>query len=447
MSHAPDTTDAGDFSDLPPLEKDRSFWGMTATQFLGAFNDNVFKQLILLLAMRVADRDLQPVAMAVFSLPFLLFSGYAGYLSDRHSKRRVIVASKVAEIVVMTGGLIAFFSFDNFQFTGLLVVLFLMGTQSAFFGPGKYGILPEILREKDLPRANGIILMTTFLAIISGTAAAGFLSDWSLRGEEAAGVDLAPSRLWMASAVCVAIAVIGTVTSTAIRVVAPSNKDLRFDFSALAVGRETRKMLWADRPLMVALLASCMFWMLAGVTQQAVNSLGKVQLQLSDQKTSLLAASIGVGIALGAMVAGRFSRGTANFRVMRLGAAGMVTCLALLAVPGPQNGQLWGFAGSMPLLILLGMSAGVFAIPLQVFLQSRPPEGQKGRVIAVMNQANFVAILASAGVYFLFDQLVLSLGWNRSSMFVMASILMLPVAIGYRGTDDQKPAGTAEAAE
>ncbi len=416
---------------LPPLSADPAVWGLTATQFLGAFNDNLFKQLILLLALKMADRDLQPVAMAIFSIPFLLLSGVAGFLSDRHSKRTIIVASKVAEIGVMSLGLVAFLCFGQFGFAGLLAVLALMATQSTFFGPGKYGILPEMLRATDLPRANGIILMTTFLAIIFGTAAAGYLSDWSL--EAAASNGPSAARLWVASACCIAIAIVGTATSLLIRKVPPSQAGLPFERSAWAMTQETRAVLSGDRPLVVALAASCVFWLLAGVTQQVVNSLGSKQLELTDSETSLLVAAIGVGIALGAVVAGRLSQGTANFRVMRLGAWGLVACLGLLALPGPRHGHLWGYHGSFPLLVLLGLAAGLFAIPLQVFLQTRPPEGQKGRVIAVMNQANFAAILLSAAVYLLFDTIVIWFDWQRSTMFALAAVLVLPVAVWYRG--------------
>src|SRR5438477_11629137 len=198
----------------PPLFRDRSFWGMTATQFLGAFNDNLFKQLMLLLAIPVGaaaarKADEQGIATMIFSLPFVLFSGFAGYLSDRYSKRTMIVACKAAEIGIMLLGLIGFLSYGTLGYRGLLVVLFLMGTHSAFFGPGKYGILPELFRERDLPRANGVILMTTFLAIIFGTASAGILG--TLLAERGGGVQ-EPTRLWLGSAVCMLIAVMGTVT-------------------------------------------------------------------------------------------------------------------------------------------------------------------------------------------------------------------------------------------
>ena len=198
---------------LPSLYKDPSFWGMSVTQFLGAFNDNLFKMLILLLATPSAEaiaagedaRDLQSEAMIIFATAFLLFSGFAGFLADKVSKRSVIVGSKVAEIVVMTAGLVGFYYYDVIGLTGMMAILFFMGLQSAFFGPSKYGILPEMLRESDLPRANGIILMLTFLAIIFGVALAGFL------------LDLLGSKVWIASFVCIAIAIVGTITSLPIR--------------------------------------------------------------------------------------------------------------------------------------------------------------------------------------------------------------------------------------
>ena len=158
-----------------PLLRDASFWGLTATQFLGAFNDNLYKQLLLLLFVAVPHgeqtQDWQSLALVMFSLPFILFSGFAGFLSDRYSKTRVIVFAKVAEIAIMAAGAAGFWAMGQYGLTGPIIgvlsaVLFCMGAQSAFFGPGKYGILPELFRDRDLPAANGIVLMTTFIAII-----------------------------------------------------------------------------------------------------------------------------------------------------------------------------------------------------------------------------------------------------------------------------------------
>jgi len=503
----------------PTLYGDRSFWGMVITQFLGAFNDNLFKQLLLLLSIvviqvtlqqegrlrgRVEDekgrriagaqvtllqegkcvaetsadaqgefafpasegelyrlqssrgdtairawtsakappeavgrvtvvsgerqRDLQWIAMFVFALPFLLFSGFAGYLSDRHSKRTVVVWSKVAEIAVMLLGMLAFALRGVVGLSGAMVVLFLMGTQSAFFGPGKYGILPEMLRGRDLPRANGFILMTTFAAIILGQVVGGTFSE-SLAG-----------RLWMISGVCVVVAVVGTLTSLLIRRVPPAKPQLKLEPSAITVPRDMRRLLWQDRTLLMALGASSMFWLVAGVTNSAVNSVGKIQLQQDDRWTSYLLACVAIGIALGAVVAGLVSRGKANFKVVRIGVWGMLACLFLLSVPGlpgTENPHLLGYTGSLPVLVLLGVFTGMFAIPIQVFLQARPPDGQKGRMIAVMNQANFAAILLAAPVYLVFDQIVVFLEWPRSPIFAFTALLMLPMALFYRPKNEE----------
>src|SRR6476620_4495963 len=228
---------------VTPLFQDRSFWGMTATQFFGAFNDNLFKQLMLLLAIPVGaaaarKADEQGLATMIFSLPFVLFSGFAGYLSDRYSKRTMIVVCKVAEIGIMLLGMIAFLAYGTTGYRGLLVVLFLMGTHSAFFGPGKYGILPELFREEDLPRANGVILMKTFLAIIFGTASAGFLGGLVY---DAAGQRV-PERLWVGSLFCIGIAICGTITSLLVRPVPAAVPGLAFQPSGLFIPPDTRRL-------------------------------------------------------------------------------------------------------------------------------------------------------------------------------------------------------------
>jgi acyl-[acyl-carrier-protein]-phospholipid O-acyltransferase/long-chain-fatty-acid--[acyl-carrier-protein] ligase len=311
----------------------------------------------------------------------------------------------------------------------LLVVLFLMGAQSAFFGPGKYGILPELFPDRDLPRANGVILMTTFLAIIFGTASAGvlglLLTDRGIAADN-------PARLWVGSLGCIVIAFAGTGTALFVRRTPAAEPDLRFQASNLWIPADTREILFHDRPLFMALLVSCAFWMLGGIAMSAVNSLGKLQLGLNDAWTSVLTAIIGLGIAVGAIAAGRLSRGAADFRLTRIAAWGLIACLALLAAYLPGGRHLLGFGGSLVVLTLLGFFAGMFAIPVQVFIQVRPPEKQKGRMIAVMNIFNFVAIFLAGPIYKLFDMFVNAAGLPRSPIFALAALLILPVALLYR---------------
>ncbi len=417
---------------------------MTVTQFFGAFNDNLFKQLILLLSITVvadgSSVDQQGIATLIFSLPFLLVTGIAGYLADRLGKRGIIVSCKVAEIIIMALGGVAFALYSqSASLVSLYVVLFLMGAQSGFFGPAKYGILPEMLRDEDLPRANGFILMTTFVAIILGTVMAGLLLDYF------------PNRTWVGSVACVVIAVIGTLSSLFVRRVPPANPDLQLQASAFAVPPDMTKMLRQDKPLLMAVLVSSLFWLMAGMFPAAINALGKIVLHADDKLTSMLNGVVSIGIALGCMLGGFISRGKVDFRLMRVGAFGMIACLAVLAIPADgditllqdnegtmqrlpglgESKQWLGYQGSLVLLICAGMFTGFFAVPLQVFMQTRPPDDKKGRMIAVMNQANWVGIAISGVLYNWFSILIESQQWSRSIMFLFVGALMLPVALFY----------------
>jgi acyl-[acyl-carrier-protein]-phospholipid O-acyltransferase/long-chain-fatty-acid--[acyl-carrier-protein] ligase len=179
-----------------------------------------------------------------------------------------------------------------------------------------------------------------------------------------------------------------------------------------------------------------MFWLVSGVAMQSVNSLGMTQLGVGERRTSLMTAVIGLGIAAGAVLAGRISRGKADFRLVRWGAWGMVVGMAVMAISLPAAGggfrHLLGYGGSFPVLMLLGAAAGMLAVPVQVFIQSRPPEDQKGRMIAVMNLTNFIAILLSGVIYLGLDRLLVTAGWPRSVLFGFNALLILPVAVLYR---------------
>jgi acyl-[acyl-carrier-protein]-phospholipid O-acyltransferase/long-chain-fatty-acid--[acyl-carrier-protein] ligase len=416
------------------LWADVSLWGLTATQFLGAFNDNVFKQALLLLFVSVpltdaagrssGEKDLQALGTFLFSLPFILFSGYAGYLADRYSKWCVIFCSKVAEIAIMLAGLGMFLALARWGMSLTMAlcfsgVLFFMGAQSAFFGPSKYGILPELFRPRDLPAANGLILMTTFVAIILGSALAGGL------------MTAFPRQFWVIGACCVLIAVMGTLTACAIRRTPAVQPGLAFEWSMVGIGQEMLTLLRRDKPLHAALWVSSLFWMAAAVVQMAVNALGKVQLKQDEFHTSLLISTISLGIATGSLLAGAASRGKFNVRVLKAGAWGMMVCLAMLALPGPRHGHLLGYRGSMATLMLLGGFTGMFAVPLQVFMQMRPPEAFKGRMIAAQNLLNWIGITLSAVLYFGADAVFTAAGLPKCSHFAFTSVVIGLIALVY----------------
>ena len=432
-SNTPSTASGSTASDSqgsgnPGLYSDRSFWGMAVTQFLGAFNDNLFKFLILLLVTPAAQaiaageeaKDLQSEAMIIFASAFMLFSGFAGYLADKTSKRTIIVAAKIAEIFVMLAGMIGFYYFDSIGIAGMMMILFFMGLQSTFFGPAKYGILPEMLREEDLPRANGIILTLTFLAIIFGSALAGILL--ALLGE----------KVWMASLICVGIAIAGTLTSLPIRHVAVADPNLKLGWNSLGMPRDILQLLKGDRVLLMALLVCSLFWMIGGIVQQTVNALGKTQLGLDDGPTAMMQASIGLGIAIGCILGGLWSREGNKSKVVKTGASGAVVTLILLALPGGENYHMLGFRGSIPVMILLGAFTGMFIVPIQVILQSRPPRDEKGRMIAAMNQCTWVGIILGAILFKVSIWVLDSIDLPRSVIFGITALVMLPIALCYR---------------
>jgi MFS family permease len=432
-------------SELPEsLWRDTSFWGMTTTQFLGAFNDNLFKQVVLLLCIDIAvqkgTRDYQPYAQELFALPFVLFSGFAGYLSDRISKRRIVVLCKFVEIgIVMLGTL----ALSTGSIIPVFTVLFVLGTHSAFFGPSKYGILPELVRESNLAVANGVFLMTTFIAIILGTALAGQLKGF------------VHENILLVGAAYVIVATTGLLTSLCIRKTSVAHPGLKFAWSDLVVSAETLRMFWRDRPLLLALIMYSIFWLIGGLTLPAVNAFGKLQLfhtfdvKEADAKTSLLAGFLVIGIAIGCAAAGWISGKKINFRLVPWGCWGMVIGLGLLSILGWMGIAIDNSApvlstptvelASMALLAFMGMAAGVFTVPLQVFLQSRPPADQKGRVIGAMNLVNWIGILFSAEIYSGFDFLRELAGAPYSAMFGGAALILLPVALLYRPRETPKP--------
>ena len=443
-------------SDLPSsagLTSDPVFGGVISTQFLGAFNDNFFKQMVLLKCVEMAaggSNDLQGLALAAFALPFVLLSGLGGYLSDHCSKRTVIVWCKIAEIFVMGAAMLVLLPgmpTGNNQLYLLILVLALMGAQSAIFVPSKYGILPELFSGRLLLPVNGAIQMTTFLAIIFGMAGAGIA------------LDNLDNSLWLCSAIAVGIAVIGTITALFIRRTPVAEPDLKLKSGNLFIPSEIWTLFRQQPKLAKALLVMMMFWFIGGVAQPAVNTLGGNVLMLSKTRTSLMAAAIGVGIAAGCVISGFANKGGSadGSRWTTRGSWMIVLSLLLIALlssgmvgrPTPSADQLQGIFQSLVSadliewllrfsMLCLGVSAGIFVVPVQVYIQEAPPVEQKGRLIGAMNVITWIGILFSAAFIFLMG-MVTSVLSDRDGgqdyhflVFVVLAVMMAPLARFYR---------------
>lgn len=380
----------------------RGFNALVGAQFFGAFNDNLFKQLILILAVLVLfpGKDLQGLAFAVFSLPFVLFSGIAGDLSERYSKRSIIVRMKIAEIGVMGLGIVAFMTMS---WTLMLVVLGIMGVQSAFFGPSKYGVIPELVEPDRLVPANSMITMTTFLALLAGQALAGPIMDHF--GPEAA----APA-LWVPGVFCVGFAVVGTIIAVRIEPLAPQKPEQRISRSPFGDIFKTIKVLRKSNGLLSLVLLNSFFWFNSAVLNQAVNGLSKpgylsIPANHSTELSYLL-ATISIGIIIGSVAAPKLARRLGLGKVVVIGALGMATLQAGLLLIGTvftrDNGGFWVAIG---LLAAIGAVGALGIVSVQAFLQDAPPPGMRGQTFAVNNFLNFTFMFL-AGVFYLLSNLL-----------------------------------------
>lgn len=361
----------------------QGFWFLFATQFQGAFSDNVFKFLAIFLVSDLVAREVRDqyisVVLAVFSLPFILFSMAGGYLADRFSKRQVVIATKIAEVAIMTLGTVALVT-QNFLF--LVVVLFLMSTQSAFFGPSKYGLLPELLPESRLAWGNGFLGLGTFLAIITGGVVAGMLYE-ALR-----------ERQFVSGLVLIGLAGLGLCTSLGISRVVPADPQKRFRANLLMEVWTNLRHVRGDRLLGLAILGAVYFWFLGALFgEPTIFIYSQDVLRLSETHTAMMRACLAIGIAVGSAAAGILSGRKIEYGLVPLGAWGLSACAGLLAWPG------LGAYTVAALLWLLGFFGGFYIVPVNALIQHRPDPRVKGSVIATNAWLTSVAIFLASGVF------------------------------------------------
>lgn len=361
------------------------FRALLVTQFLGAFNDNLFKIVVSFFAVNLSVRmgggsAHLALASALFILPFLLFSGYAGHLADAFNKRGILIHTKSLEILAMGLGLLAFWSG---RLDAMLGVLFLMALQSTFFSPAKYGILPEMLPDKDLSRANGLVEMSTFLAIILGVTVGSFMFDaWKDR------------LAWIAIPL-IAIAILGRLTSVGIAPV--PQPSVRKPFALFPWAEIMRGVvhLYRDKPLWLTVIGISYLWFLGALLQLDVILLGKEVMALDATRVGLLQVSLAFGIGIGSLAAGRLSGDKVELGLVPFGSIGIGVSALLLAAAPPS------FAEASIALFLLGFSGGLFIVPLTAFLQQRAGAEERGRLIATNNFLNTVGILLASGALWL----------------------------------------------
>ncbi len=374
------------------------FARLNVAQFCGALNDNVFKVLAILFLIHrhgaAAAATISALAAVTFIVPFLLFSAAAGVLADRWSKRNILVFCKILEVVAMTGAVLSF----HFEFeTGLYLVLFLIGTHSALFSPSKYGIVPELVAREQLPRANSLLVMATFMAVVLGSAMAPFA------------VGVSGSNYTLAQGVCVATALAGLVSSLLIPRTPPAGSDKRITPLFL---RDIWRTLWSirgDRPLLQAVVASAYFTLLGAFMQLNLIPYGMQHLGWTEQQSGYLFFVASIGIAGGALLSGKLSGRNIEFGIVPLGALLLAAGAAVLKILPPSGG--WVGAA----VFLAGVGAGLFIVPVDSFVQAQAPPKQRGEILAASSFLSWVgALLASALVL-----LTVRLGWSAATGFLL----------------------------
>lgn len=363
----------------PPAQTPKGFWNLMFTQFQGAFSDNALKWLVIFLVfqsgMDKANQDsLINLSGVLFAVPFLVFSIWSGWLADRCSKRSIMIGVKIAEIAIM---LLAAWALAAGSLVTQMVAICCMGLHSTFFAPAKYGILPEILPPNRLSWGNGILEMLTFVAIISGTVAAGLL------------VGLMEGRQMWSGILLAGLAAIGLLTALGSPKVpaADPGKPFRWNFPA-EIYRQMKAMK-PDRDLWRANWGNTGFFYIAALVQMNLASFAEHDFGLKPPEQSWLQAALCLGIGAGSAFTGHFSHGRIAYGFIPLGATLMT--LASIVMGLPVSPSIFTAA-----LAVLGIGSGMFIVPLAAVLQHRPAPRDKGAVQGIASWLSWVGIVAAS---------------------------------------------------
>jgi len=386
-------------------QRARSLRSLLAAQFLGAFNDNAWKLMVILLLERQLrspdEGDLQQTAklgFIVLTIPLVLFSLPAGWLADRVSKRTVVIVMKWLELVLMTGGLLLLAWLPGASWA-LLLVLGLMGLQSALFGPAKYGIVPELVPHSRISMANGLLGMWTFFAIIAGTVLGPILLEQS------------GGRPWIASIVLVSLSVAGIGFAHRIRPLPPARTAGGFGETVSGAWKAMR----AEPALWLAACGSAAFWAVSSLLGQNVLVYARSVLGLEEQWRAIPLGIYAVGIGIGSLFAGRISGDKVETGLIPLGAAGLAALTLLTGFTEP------GRAGLGAIMALLGVFSGFVLVPLDSLLQWLAPVDRRGAVISLANVLAFGGMLAGS----LLGGELADFGLSTTAIWTAAGVLTL----------------------
>ena len=380
------------------LLRKRRFLPYFLTQFAGAFTDNVFKNaLIIMIAFSATDFDsdlMINLSAGLFILPFFLFSATAGQIAEKFEKSRLIRVIKLFEIAIMSAGAVAFIGGHTIM---LMVLLFLMGAQSTFFGPVKYSILPQHLRPEELIGGNGLVEMGTFVAILLGTVAGGLL------------IAVPGSGPMLTAATIVACAVLGWVFSRSVPDAPANDPDLKFNWNPFSETVKIIRIAAEKKAVFQSVLGISWFWLLGAVYLTQFPNYAKEVLGGDEQVVTLLLVLFSVGVSIGSVLCERLSGRMVELGLVPFGSIGisLFGFDLYFADHTAWTGDLQGavaFAGqaenwrTMFDLFMIGVFGGFYIVPLYAIIQNRSAPEVRSRIIAANNILNAVFMVASAAL-------------------------------------------------
>jgi hypothetical protein len=409
------------------LLTERRFLPLFVTQFLGALNDNALKNaMVILIAFQGAKLTSASPALMVnvcaglFILPFFLFSATAGQLADKHEKSMLIRLVKVLEIGIMV---IAAIGFWLPSLPWLLAALFLMGMHSTLFGPIKYSILPQHLREDEMIGGNGLIESGTFLAILLGTILGGSLIAMGEHGAN------------LAAATCMAIAIIGYLSSRSIPLAPAPDPGMTINWNPFSETWRSLAALKQSRTVFLAILGISWFWFYGAIFLSQFPTFAKESLGGGEGVVTLLLAIFSVGIGVGSLLCEKLSGNKVEPGLVPLGSIGLTVfaidlwfCSPNACALGMGVMEFLSRPGSLRVLfdlVMIGVFGGLYCVPLYALMQTRSDASHRSRTIAANNIMNAAFMVVAA----LLAIALLSFGLSVPQIFLITAIVNAFVAL------------------
>ncbi|MCR5219868.1 MAG: MFS transporter, partial [bacterium] len=387
-----------------------------STYMLGAFNDNFFKQSVLLLAISLGHDNYQAWGTLLFALPFVLFSAWGGWLADRFPKKNIVIAAKCVEVAAMLFGA---WGIVRLNWGAIMVMLFCMGGSSTLFSPALNGSIPELFPREVVPKVNGIFKLCTTMTILLGVMLAGYALErtWI--------ATVIPFGRWLVGCGVILAAILGLICAFFIPSwSSPVNRTAPFPWLGAWDSVRDFWKLRSDRALTLTIIADMFFYALSTLALLEINALGMDELGFSMTLTSLLPVALMAGICAGSLLA---AKGTPeswkNWLVPACAGIGLSLAAAGASawLPLPKMAHFWCL---MAIYGVAGLCGGFYIIPVSSFIQVRPSAGEKGRILGTDNCLVFAAIMMAGPTYGLISVFSASTG----HLLVGAATLLVTAA-------------------